>query len=363
MKAIKNLFKDINDGREGKNIGISMGLPDLDKILYGIQRKSLYVVGADTGGGKTTFGLDVFIYNAVKNAGDKNISILYYSFEMSETSLLAKILSRYIYDEFNEVVTYEEILSLTSPLSEEKYQYVLKSQPWLVELSKKLTVYDKQLSPGAIYATLKGWLEKHGKFIPIDDHREDYIEDDDEQYRIVVTDHVGLIGGQGSKKERIDKVVDYFIYFREKCNITGVLIQQLNRNAKGMDRKLNGYELIQLDDFSDTSGTTQGANIVIGLYYPHREKIPRCEGYPIQNVLRQRFRLVQVLKNRFGKADVNKGVTFHGEIGMFRELPKPEDISNYEKYLELKYEDDLVINQDNIQLDENENENGIIFNF
>jgi len=42
-----------------------------------------------------------------------------------------------------------------------------------------------------------------------------------------------------------------------------------------------------------------------------------------------------VLKNRFGKSDVNKGVVFHGEIGMFRELPKPEDISDYSKYIML----------------------------
>lgn len=38
------------------------------------------------------------------------------------------------------------------------------------------------------------------------------------------------------------------IYFRNKCDITGVFVQQLNRNAKSMDRKTNGYELVQLDD-------------------------------------------------------------------------------------------------------------------
>lgn len=49
--GVRSLFKQIKDGKEGKNVGISMGLPDLDKILYGIQRKSLNVVGADTAGG------------------------------------------------------------------------------------------------------------------------------------------------------------------------------------------------------------------------------------------------------------------------------------------------------------------------
>lgn len=88
--------------------------------------------------------------------------------------------------------------------------------------------------------------------------------------------------------------------------------------------------------FKDTSGTTDGAEVVIGLYYPYREKIARCEGYPIQNVLKKRFRLIQVMKNRYGLADVNKGVTFYGEIGMFREMPKPEEIGDYEPYTSLE---------------------------
>lgn len=47
--------------------------------------------------------------------------------------------------------------------------------------------------------------------------------------------------------------------------------------------------------FKDTSGTTDGSEVVLALYYPYREKIPRVEGYPIQNVLKDRFRLVMVL--------------------------------------------------------------------
>jgi hypothetical protein len=114
-----------------------------------------------------------------------------------------------------------------------------------------------------------------------------------------------------------------------------------------MDRKTNGYELIQLDDFKDTSGTTDGSEVVIALYYPYREKIARCEGYPIQNVLKKKFRLCQILKNRYGQADVNIGMSFFGEIGMFRELPKPEEIGDYEPYLKLDYEKkDLKTNND-----------------
>lgn len=52
MSIVKGLLKNIDNGRKGRNIGISTGLPDLDKIIYGIQRRYLYVVGGDTSAGK-----------------------------------------------------------------------------------------------------------------------------------------------------------------------------------------------------------------------------------------------------------------------------------------------------------------------
>lgn len=335
--GVTRLFENIEEGRKGRNIGISTGLPMIDSLIYGIQRKYLYTIGADTSGGKTSFAIDVFVYNLLKNAGNTPVSILYYSFEMSSDILFAKILSLYIFDTYGQVISYQEILSLTEAISDEKFFYIEQSRDWLLNIQKHVTIYDKALSPGGIYATCKEWLKGFGTFVQIDEHREDYIDNDPNRYKVAILDHVGLISGQGSKKERIDLTVDYFIHFRNKCSLTGVFVQQLNRNAKGMDRKTNGYELIQLDDFKDTSGTTDGSDVVIALYYPYREKIARCEGYPIQNVLKKRFRLLQVLKNRYGVADSNKGCAFYGEIGMFKEIPRPDEIGDYEPYLSLDY--------------------------
>lgn len=334
--SVEQLFNYIDEGKEGRNVGISTGLPVVDSVLYGIQRKYLYTIGADTSGGKTSFSLDTFVYNLIKNRGDKEVNILYYSFEMSSDTLYAKLLSRYIWDEFKEIVTYEDILSLTKPISQKHYEYVIKAKAWLQSIEQYFTIYDKSLSPGGIYATCKQWLRRFGEFRQVGEHKEEYIEHDESAYKVALIDHVGLISGTGTKKERIDTTVEYFIYFRNKCSLTGVFIQQLNRGSKSMDRKLNGYELIGLEDFKDTSGTTDGSEVVIALYYPYREKIPRCEGYPIQNVLKKRFRLCQILKNRYGQSDVNKGLSFYGEIGMFNELPKPDEIGDYEPYLKLK---------------------------
>lgn len=356
--GVKKLFQNIEEGRKGRNIGISTGLPTLDSIIYGIQKKYLYTIGADTSGGKTSFAIDIFVYNLLKNKVDNKVSILYYSFEMSSDILFAKILSLHIFDEYGEVVTYEDILSLTKPISDEHLKLVKASQDWLYDLQKHVTIYDKALSPSGVYATCKQWLKNFGEFVEIGEHREEYIDNFPDMYKIAILDHVGLITGPGSKKEKIDLVTDYFIYFRNKCSMSGVFVQQLNRNAKSMDRKTNGYELIQLDDFKDSSGTTDASEVVIGLFFPYREKIARCEGYPIQNVLKKRFRLIQVLKNRYGVADINKGSTFFGEIGMYREIPRPDEISDYEPYLSLEH-----LKVDKIKNTETDNDDQNVFKF
>lgn len=332
--SAKLFYTAVKRGKLGHNLGISMGLPKLDNIVFGIQKRCLYTIGADSGSGKTSFALASFIYNAVKNKDSKLVSILYYSFEMSREALYAKLLSLYIYDVYKKVVPYKTILSMDGIISDEDYELIIKCQDWVKDLDTYLTIYDKALSPNAIYATIKEWLSTLGDFVAIDEHREEY-HAYDERYKLIIWDHVGLIAGQGTKKEKIDTVADYAVYFRNKCSITGIFVQQLNRNAKSVDRKTNGYELIQLDDFKDTSGTTDASEVVIALYFPYREKVARCEGYPIQNILKKRFRLIQVLKNRYGDADLSIGTTFFGEVGLFIELPKPSDIGDYEPYLNL----------------------------
>lgn len=336
MNGVDSLYENIQKGKDGKNIGVSTGIPKLDSIIYGIQQKYLYVIGADSGSGKTALAVYSFVYELLKNAGGRKINLLYYSFELSADVLFAKLLSLYIYDTHKKIVTYEDILSLTKPISEEHLELVNSCRDWVVDVSKKLTIYDKPLSPQAIYGVTKEWLRRFGEFTEINEHKEEYSQNDPDEYKVAILDHCGLLAGSESKKQKIDTVCDYFIYFRNKCNMTGVFVQQINRNSKSVERKKGGYELLDTNDLSDTSGTAQAAEVVIMLYYPHREKIAKCEGYNIQNGLRNRGRIIQVCKNRYGRSDISIGSSFYGEIGKFIDLPLPSEITDYEPYITLE---------------------------
>ena len=57
----ERLFKSIYRGKQGLNKGIPTGIPKLDRVTFGIQRRYHYTIGGDQGAGKSTFALYSYI--------------------------------------------------------------------------------------------------------------------------------------------------------------------------------------------------------------------------------------------------------------------------------------------------------------
>lgn len=343
MSLVENLYKNIQQGRTGLNQGISTGIPKLDDLTYGVQRKWLTVIAGDSGSGKSVLSLYTYVYSPFKQYmlnKETDVHFLLFSFEMSAEVLLAKLLSLYIYDTFHEIVSYDEILSLTGKCSDYHFELINQSREWLQEFESKCEIIDKPVTAKGLYAVCKEWSQKFGTYKDsgtIGEYtKTEYIPHNPKQYLIVVVDHIKLLSVSSghTAKQEIDEACDYLIHFRNKCNFTEVIIQQLNRNFKSMDRRNSANNLLGLEDLSDSGGPAQAAETVIGIYHPFREKLPRCEGYDIRQ-LKDRFRLIQILKHRFGQADRSMGCNFFGEISLWKELPLPQDINDYEQYIKL----------------------------
>lgn len=338
MGIVDSLYKRIRAGREGNNIGIPTGLPDLDKYTYGIQRGFMTTIFGDSGAGKTTYTLFTHVYRPIQYSmehPDTPVSILYFSLEMGPEVLLAKLLSLYISDQYHVMISYKEILSLGEILDDEKFELIEKSRPWLDKAETYLTIYDKSVDAGGVYTVVRSWCSAFGEFED-DDFAERFVPSDDRRYKIVVIDHMRLLSG-ADKRAEINKCADYMIKLRDLCNLTVALVQQANRQMKSMERRNGGYQMLQLDDIADASGSAQGSEIVIGIYYPHREKRSTCEGYDVKK-LRDHARIIQILKHRYGISDIMKGVLFRGEVGYYKELPNPDkEALNYEELLDVNY--------------------------
>lgn len=54
--------------------------------------------------------------------------------------------------------------------------------------------------------------------------------------------------------------------------------------------------------------------------------------------LRDRIRFLQILKCRYGQSDRTIPASFFGEIGIFRSIPKAEEITDFSAYTQLRKE-------------------------
>lgn len=87
-KAIEEIEKECNDVKNGKISGIPCGLFELNKAIGGFKKRSLVLLGARPGEGKTTHAL-----NFAVTAAKAGFWVNFYSYEMGSTDLFKIIMA------------------------------------------------------------------------------------------------------------------------------------------------------------------------------------------------------------------------------------------------------------------------------
>lgn len=355
------LLEEIDRGRLGLNHGIGMGLPKLEGIIDGVCRETYTLILSNSGAGKTSFALYAYVYKPLmEHLDDDDFKILYFSLEMNEVSLYVKLLSIYIFETYGIELSFKKILSREREfvLSEEYYDIVKQALPWVNKISKKLEIYDKSVSANKVYAILKSRLEEMGTFTE-NETRLIYTPNNPNLIYNVVIDHIGLIRSKpGELKQEIDLLSSYLVTLREKCGISPVVIQQANREQGNIERFKQGKSAFTINDAKDSGNTVQDCNVMIAIYNPHRDGLKTYKKYNIEQ-LESNFRSIMILKNRFGDCDCEVGVNFFGAINYFHELPKPDEIYDYERYTSPNY----LLADYTLETEQNTDKSNSDFNF
>lgn len=331
----ESLLHQIDIGRSGEQWGYSMGLPKLEEIIDGVTRGVYTLVFSPTGSGKSSLALYSYVYRPLmEHLDDGNFRVSYFSLEMSAEMIYAKLLSMYIFETYGIELSTKQLLSRKKNyrLSDEHYRIVKECEPWLKKVEKILTIYDKSLSAGSLYTILMKDLENHGRFEETSG-RKIYYPNNEKLIHLVVIDHLSLVRRSEGRtlKEEMDLISSYLVTLRNMCKISPLVIMQANRNSTSMDRRKEGLNNLRIDDTKDTGAPAQDSEIIISIFNPHREKLATYRGYDIKQ-LGPNFRSITVLKNRYGEADVEVGCAFYGAVSIFAELPKPDEIFDYDKY-------------------------------
>lgn len=361
----ESLFGQIENGRKGNNWGFSLGLPKLESIIDGVTKNTYTLIMSPSGVGKTSIALFSFIFKPLcDHLDDGNFKITYFSLEISAELLFAKLLSLYIFEKYSIELSTKELLSRKKDykLSDEHFQIVQDSLPWLKKVENILTVYDKGLNAKSMYNLLMSSLEKEGSFSDVGG-RKIYTPNNPDLVHLVVIDHLSLCRPSNGHtlKEEMDLISSYLVTLRNVCKISPLVIMQVNRSSTSMDRRKEGMSNITLNDAKDSGSPIQDSEIVLSLFSPHREKLASYRGYDIK-VLKHNFRSITCLKNRYGESDIEIGCAFYGKIGYFKELPKPEEIYDYSKYLYLTESTNKSTEKDSINSADNKTNKNFNFN-
>lgn len=338
----EKLLNLIDEGRAGKNQGITMGLPKFESIVDGNVKKTYTLIISNSGSGKSSYALYAYVYKPLQASIDKdNFKVMYFSLEMSAELVLAKLLCTYLWETYNIELSVKELFSRKKDyiLNYDYYNIIQKCTEWLKKIESKLIIYDKSLNAETLYKVLMSEIEKIGKFEETD-YRKIFIPNNPELVFNVIIDHISLLRASHGRslKEEIDLTSSYLVTLRNICGISPIVIQQTNRNQSSMDRRKQGLLDFTINDAKDSGNTVQDCEIMISIYNPHRDRLATFDKYDITQ-LTDKFRSVSILKSRWGESDYKIAMNFFGGSNIWRELPKPDEIYDYERYTHLNYVD------------------------
>lgn len=276
--ALLQVYANLQLLKENKEeaLGMPTGFSGLDKVIVGMGKSDLVLVGARPGMGKTAFALNL----AVSAAKRTKKAVCIFSMEMSAEQLAARLLSgEALVDNMN---------LRSGELSEEEYQRLAHASS---ELSECRILIDDTV--GITVANMMAKLRR--------------VKD----LGMVVVDYLGLMQSEQRRENRVQEVTEISRNLKlmaKEFNVPVICCAQLNRGTEG--RQGNRP---QLSDLRDSGAIEQDADIVMFLY--------RDEYYNKDKDNPQSTAEVIVAKNRHGTT----GTVNMGWLGRFTKFTTLEN--------------------------------------
>lgn len=342
MSYAKAILTEMEKGRNDGVSTIPIGHPKLgEHIVIG---KQLYtLIGGNSGTGKTSFTDCTYVldpyewYLKNKDKTDIKLEIIYRSMERPKPYKLGKWACMKLYTDYNillDVPTLYGWGSKKNHISEETYQLICKTLNYFDKMEEVVKVIDGSENPTGVYNQLVQNAKQNGSVVQKSEFEKEYVPNDNKKITLVVVDHIGKLRRERgySKKEGIDKMSEYLGIARDFYGYSPVVVSQFNRNLSDSQRARNKELTPDPDDFKDTGNLYEDADVALALFNPFKFKVFDHMEYDIAKFVNHkgynRFRSVTALKNSYGIDDFRIGYGFVGEIGLFKEIPRANEMTH-----------------------------------
>lgn len=281
---------------------VPTGFADLDKQLDGGLFPGLYILGAVSSLGKTTF-----LLQAADQIAAGGTDVLYFSMEMSADELIAKSISRQTY-----------LLSGGNSRSPKTVRGITTKSRYAQYSAEELKLIDAAVLAYQKYADHLYYYEGIGDIGVTEIRRktEEHIHLTG-RTPVVMIDYLQIIAPydlRASDKQNTDKAILELKRLSRDFRLPVVVISSLNRESYGAGE-------IEMRAFKESGAIEYGSDVLIGLQVQgsggnltpqdNLRKIAECKEHAIRNVE------LKILKNRSGQTGGKVGLRYHALFNCF----------------------------------------------
>jgi len=317
--------------------------PRLSEYLPGMFKGSINTLMAPTGVGKTKAAkyFTVLMPHMIKKQLPKfDYHTIYFALEESKEEFIDNLFIYLLKMRYNISIDYATLNSYTNKApSAEVFKRMEECREEVNEILSNTTIYDSIHNPTGLYNACKDYADANGehvyKKVNFSKHRiyDKYIPSNN-KFVIVVVDHISLLESEYSSKQKktLSKAESMALWSSEYClkkitkhwNWIVWNVQQTTMTGDDTFNKKNNTLEPTMADAANNKEILRDSKVILALYDPNKHEINRHNGYVINaggNGLKNNYRSLEVLKNRYGQSNITLGLYMDGATGIFKELP------------------------------------------
>lgn len=281
---------------------ISTGFPQLDKKIGGGLYSGLYIVGAGSSIGKTTF-----IQQIADNIAEEGQKVLFFSLEMGKNEMLSKTIVREIYKRNRSLEIGSRDL-LNGVFNEDIWKKLVNNSDIINKITQNIHYIE-----GTFETTIKDIVNISTKF------KEIY-----GQAPVIIVDYLQVIAPVNVRlgdKQNVDMNISELKRLSRNLDTPVIAISSVNRQ--------NYLSYIDFQSFKESGSIEYGADVVIGLQLNAIHEIAQMresqlnEKREVYNKAKSetpREVEVVILKNRYGTATGTHNYQYEPKYNLFSEM-------------------------------------------
>jgi replicative DNA helicase len=333
--------------------------PKLATSIPGIVPGMITMITAGSGVGKTQVTKALAVREPLEYAVKHGlkIKIFYFALEESKQEFIDTMICNYVSQKTN---TRIDILTLQgyreNSIDSKTLLLIQTYVEEIEELLESVEVIDSVYNPTGIYKYCRDYADKNGTHTFEDrefikkkkdgttetvKHKvySNYTPNDSNQINIVIVDHMSLLTPEKNKDSGYMMTqhqtmahwsTNYALkQITKHWNWAVVNVIQQEQSGEKEQFTLKGDSIQKktepsLASFANNKEIQRDAKVVLGVYAPDRYGFEEYHGYDIRK-MRDTFRAIKVLKNRFGPPNAYHHFLFDGATNRFKELPKASE--------------------------------------